>query len=60
MARLKVTLKKSIIGSPKDHKATVAALGLRRLNAVRYDDDTPQVLGMINKVRYMLEVEAEG
>lgn len=60
MARLKVTLKKSVIGAPKDHKATAAALGLRRLNAVRYHDDTPQVMGMIRKVRYLLDVEAEG
>ncbi len=60
MARLKVTLKKSAIGAPKDHKATVAALGLRKLNAVRYHNDLPQVMGMINKVRYMLEVEEEG
>lgn len=59
MAKLKVMLKKSPIGAPKDQKATVTALGLRKMNAVVHHQDTPQVLGMINKVKHLLQVEVE-
>lgn len=55
---VKVTLVKSIIGTREDHRATVRGLGLRGLNSSRVLVDTPQVRGMINKVSYLLRVEA--
>ncbi len=57
MAKLKVTLKKSTIGRKKDHIATVAALGLKKIRSTKEHADTPQIRGMINKVSYLLDVE---
>ena len=57
MAKLKITLAKSIIGRKKDHIATVEALGLRKIGKAVEHDDTPQIRGMINKVSYLLKVE---
>ncbi|HEX4855566.1 MAG TPA: 50S ribosomal protein L30 [Limnobacter sp.] len=55
---VKVTLVKSIIGTKESHRATVRGLGLRRMNHSRVLVDTPEVRGMINKVSYLLKVEA--
>jgi len=55
---VKVTLVKSIIGTKQTHRDTVRGLGLRRLNSSRILVDTPEVRGMINKVAYLLKVEA--
>ncbi|WP_368489080.1 50S ribosomal protein L30 [Clostridium sp. BJN0013] len=57
MARLKITLKKSLIGRKKDHIATVNALGLKKIGKVVEHEDNPQIKGMIKKVSYLLEVE---
>lgn len=57
-ASVKVTLVKSIIGTKESHRATVRGLGLRRMNHSRVLVDTPEVRGMINKVIYLLKVEA--
>jgi len=55
--RLKVTLVKSIIRQKKDIKATAYALGLRKLNFTKEFNDTPQVRGMLFKVKHMIQVE---
>ena len=55
---VKVTLVKSIIGTKETLRATVRGLGLRRMNHSRVLVDTPEVRGMINKVSYLLKVEA--
>lgn len=57
MAKIKITLVKSLIGRKKDHIATVNALGLKKIGKVVEKEDTPQILGMINKVNYLLKVE---
>jgi large subunit ribosomal protein L30 len=57
LAKLKITLKKSIIGRKKDHIATVNALGLKKIGKSVEQNDTPQIRGMINKVSYLLEIE---
>ena len=56
MAKIKVTLVKSLIGRKKDHIATANALGLRKINKTVEHEDTPQIRGMINKVDYLLKV----
>lgn len=58
MATVKVTLRRSVINRPKKQKATVQALGLRKLNQTVEHESTPQILGMIEKVKHLLEVEA--
>jgi large subunit ribosomal protein L30 len=55
---LKVTLIKSLIGRKQDHRATVRGLGLRRINHTVVLEDTPAVRGMVNKVIYLLKLEA--
>jgi len=56
---LKVTMIKSAIGILEKHKACLAGLGLRRIRHTVEVEDTPSVRGMINKVRYMVQVEGE-
>lgn len=57
MAKLKITLVRSYIGRPKDQKATVQALGLKKLNSTVMQEDSPQIRGMINKVSHLVKVE---
>ncbi len=54
---LKVTLVKSKFGRLKNHKASIAGLGLRRINHTVEVADTPENRGMINQVSYLLKVE---
>lgn len=55
---LKVTQIKSAIGRLPKHKATLIGLGLRKIGHTVELEDTPSVRGMINKINYMLKVEA--
>ncbi|AAK81054.1 large subunit ribosomal protein L30 [Clostridium acetobutylicum] len=57
MAKISITLKKSLIGRKKDHIATVNALGLKKIGRTVEHEDTPQIRGMIKKVDYLLEVK---
>lgn len=57
MAKLKITLVRSLIGRPEDQRVTVRTLGLTKLNHMVIKEDTPQVRGMINKVSHLLKVE---
>ena len=54
---LRVTWVRSDIGYTKDQKATVKALGLRRLHQTVEHKDTPALRGMLNKVIHMLKIE---
>tara|TARA_Y100001970_G_C14121199_1_gene796401 strand:+ start:1146 stop:1319 length:174 start_codon:yes stop_codon:yes gene_type:complete len=54
---LKITLVKSAIGYRPKAKATLAALGLRKINQCVEKTDTPQIRGMIKKINYLLKVE---
>ncbi len=55
--KLKVTLKKSTIGAIPKHRATVAALGLKKTNKSVELPDNPAVRGMIAQVGHLLKVE---
>lgn len=55
--KLAVTLKKSVIGEKPKTRATVRAIGLRRINHTVEHDDTPDVRGMLHAVRHLIEVE---
>ncbi|HAW51038.1 MAG TPA: 50S ribosomal protein L30 [Flavobacteriales bacterium] len=54
---IRVTLVRSAIGYPKDQKATVKALGLRRLHQSVEQVDNPAVRGMIQKIIHLVQVE---
>ena len=57
MAKIKVTLVKSTIGQVESVKATVKALGLRKIRSSKELDDSPAVQGMIAKVKHLVKVE---
>lgn len=57
MAKIKITQVKSIIDRSERQKKTIAALGLKKLNATVEVEATPQILGMVNKVNHLVKVE---
>lgn len=56
---LRITLKRSPIGTPEGHRLVLRGLGLRRIRHSVVRPDTSQVRGMIHKVGYLLDVEAQ-
>lgn len=57
MAKLKITLHRSIIGSNDRQIATVKALGLGKTNSSVVQDDTAAIKGMIRKVAHLVSVQ---
>ena len=57
MAQLKVTQVKSKIGSKQNHRATLRALGLKRINDTVVKEDRPEIRGMVHTVRHLVKVE---
>ena len=57
MGKVIITQIKSGIGYPKNQKATLKALGLRKMNASREVELNPQIEGMIRTVNHLLKVE---
>ena len=57
MKKIKVTQIKSIIDRSERQKRTMAALGLKKMNASVEVVATPQILGMVNKVHHLVKVE---
>ncbi len=57
MGKIKVKQIKSTIKRPKNQKMTLEALGLRRIGQVAEHDNTPNILGMINKVKHLVSTE---
>ena len=55
---IKVTLVRSLIGTPRDQRETAKGLGLRKPQSSAVLKETPAVRGMINKIGYALKVEA--
>jgi large subunit ribosomal protein L30 len=55
--KIKITQVKSIVDHLKDAKLTIKALGLGRPNYFVVKNDTPQIRGMINRVRHLVKVE---
>jgi len=57
MAKVKITQVRSVIDRSQKQKDTMKALGLRRMNHSVIKEVSPQVQGMINKVKHLLSVE---
>ncbi len=57
--KLRIKLTKSAIGFAKQQKETLKSLGLNRINQIREITDTPQIQGMLFKVRHLVEVTGE-
>ena len=56
MEKVKIVQIKSKIGRPKDQKRTLEALGLKKINGVVEHNATPQIMGMINKVKHLIKI----
>ncbi len=57
MAKIRITQVKSKIGKPERQKRTLEALGIRKLNHSVEHEATPQILGMVEKVRHLVVIE---
>ena len=55
--RLRITWVKSSIGYSRRQKATIQALGFKRLGQTVEQKDTPVIRGMVNKVRHLVEIK---
>lgn len=56
MAKIKITQIKSRINAPKVQKLTLDALGLKKMHHSVIKEDNPSVMGMVNRVRHLVEV----
>ncbi len=54
---IRITQVKSVIGRPEKQRLTLKALGIRKLNHSVEHTATPQILGMVNKIRHLVKVE---
>lgn len=57
MAKIRVTKVKSVIKRPQEQKKIMEALGLRKMGQTVEHEDSPSILGMINKVNHLVSVE---
>lgn len=57
MAKLQITLKRSLIGRPEDQRVTVRTLGLRKIRQTVEHNDNPAIRGMVNKVIHLVDVK---
>lgn len=58
MTKVRITQVKSCIDYPERQKQTLVALGIKRLHRAVEKEATPQVLGMIHKVKHLVKVES--
>ncbi len=54
---VKITLVRSMIGRPEQHRRVLRGMGLTRLNKTVKLKDTPEIRGMINKVSHLVSTE---
>lgn len=57
MSKIKLTKVRSAINRPQRQKATLIALGLNKINQSVEKEATPQILGMVDKVKHLITVE---
>ncbi|APU67503.1 MAG: 50S ribosomal protein L30 [Christiangramia sp.] len=57
MGKIKVTKTRSAINRTKNQKRILEALGLKKIGQTVEHDDTPNILGMVNKVKHLVSVE---
>jgi large subunit ribosomal protein L30 len=57
MSKVRIKQIRSTIKRPRDQKRTIEALGLKKINHEVEHTSTPQILGMINKVKHLLEIK---
>ena len=57
MAKIKIKKVRSAINRTKNQKRVLESLGLRKMGQVVEHEDTPNILGMVNKVKHLVSVE---
>lgn len=57
MAKIRITQFKSKIGQPEAQKKILAALGIKKMHQTVEHDDSPQIMGMVNKLKHLVKVE---
>ncbi len=57
MSKIRITQKRSVIKRPSRQVRTMEALGLKKINSMVEHEATPQIIGMVNKVRHLITVE---
>ncbi|WP_371376849.1 50S ribosomal protein L30 [Sporomusa aerivorans] len=57
MAKIKITLTRSVIGRQQDQRDTVKALGLKKTNSSVIQEDNAVIRGMVRKVEHLVTVE---
>ncbi|GHV72879.1 50S ribosomal protein L30 [Spirochaetia bacterium] len=55
--KIRIRLKRSVIGSLPKQRATVRSLGLRKIGSVSEQEDTPVIRGMVKVVSHLVAVE---
>ena len=58
MAKLKITQVRSTIGQDESHRGTLRALGLRKIGRSVEHPESPQLAGMLRKVRHLVRVDS--
>jgi large subunit ribosomal protein L30 len=56
MAKIRIKQIKSTIDRPQKQKRVIKALGLGKINKVKEHNDTPQIRGMVDKVKHLVQV----
>ena len=56
MAKIKIQKVRSTIKSPKNQKLVMQSLGLRKMNSIVEHEDSPSILGMVEKVKHLVKV----
>jgi large subunit ribosomal protein L30 len=57
MSKIRIKQVRSKIDRPERQKRTLEALGLKKINQVVEQEATPQILGMVNAIKHLVEVE---
>ena len=55
--KVKITLRKSLIGQKPKAKETVRSLGLKKINSSTEREISPMIQGMLNKIEHLVEIE---
>ncbi len=57
MKKVRIRLVRSVIGQNPTQRKTVKALGLKKVNSVVEQNATPDILGMVNRISHLVQVE---
>ena len=60
MPKLRITQTRSTIGQSAKHRGTIRALGLGKIGRVVEHAESPQLAGMLRRVRHLVKVDSDG